>query len=872
MKLMKYMHDMFADDQRLYYWMNIIFALFFLFPVGGFIIFGMKYGILTDTYLALFFFFFLIFSLLGFYILRRIFDRITMISKDMSERMKSRFLVEQPKKGEDEIINIINTFSVLENQFGTTFGQLQRKVSEISSIKELSDLCYVTFDPEEILYVTLERALKLANADVGSVLILERPHRKAFVVKAAIGLGDQIKLGDKIDFADSIAKYAVINKSPLIVEDIEKDSRFGRKNRPLYGTKSFVCMPFKTIRDVVGVLTISRKDDHTPFTSDDVEILGALLGNASFTYENLRLISEKKESVSHLQSMQKVVQVINSSLSGEELLRAILREIQSVASFDLAIILMKDDTRYDSVRILDFMSASAVHLSKGADYSYKGTVFDKILSQGITLIVEDAASSFVHECEKEFFAGSHACALFPLKGGAGVTAVLVLYSDNGPDLFYEQQELIESMSDALSLAIDRNRISHYVAKRDRELDTLKQIGSALASSTFDMGKVLEYTMDMISAAMSVEASSLLLMREDQLEFTVALNIDIEILKRFTIKLGQGVAGYVAARGEAVMVNDVSKSSLFYPDVDEVTGFNTRAVLCVPLISQGKVIGVIEVLNKMNGDFDSSDKQLLQSIASSVSVAIENANLYEETLSMAEKEREIRNIFQKFVPKEVVEKIIHGAETEQLAAEEFRMVTLVNIDIRGFSMLAQKEGPQKTVRMLNHFFSVMGGIVFKNYGIIDKYLGDGFLAVFGAPVASIQDADNAVTATFEMKESIAEMNNYWLEETSQPLAVGISVHTGEVVVGNIGFDKKMDYTVIGDTVNTVFKLQKLTKSYINNILISDKTLQAVKAHLDVREIDESDAAMDPLKVYELIGVNAGNGTSEKVGKKKRGRSK
>ena len=97
---------------------------------------------------------------------------------------------------------------------------------------------------------------------------------------------------------------------------------------------------------------------------------------------------------------------------------------------------------------------------------------------------------------------------------------------------------------------------------------------------------------------------------------------------------------------------------------------------------------------------------------------------------------------------------------------------------------------------------MGGIVFKHHGIVDKYLGDGFLAIFGAPVSSIQDADNAVAAAIEMRESIAEVNDYCLKETGDPVVVGISVHTGEVVVGNIGFDKKMDYTVIGDSVNTV----------------------------------------------------------------------
>jgi len=108
-------------------------------------------------------------------------------------------------------------------------------------------------------YITLERALKLVNADIGSVLILERPHRKAFVVQTCIGLEGIIEKGDRIDFATSISKYAVINKSPLVVEDIEKDSRFGRKSHLHYGTKSFVCMPLKTINDIVGVLTISRK-------------------------------------------------------------------------------------------------------------------------------------------------------------------------------------------------------------------------------------------------------------------------------------------------------------------------------------------------------------------------------------------------------------------------------------------------------------------------------------------------------------------------------------------------------------------------------------------------------------------------------------
>jgi len=644
----------------MYHWLYLIFALFFLVPVCGFVFFGFRYDVITDRYFYLFFLCFLVFSLFGFIVLRRIFDRMANISREISEKIASELLVDQSQKGSKDLDNIIETFGTLEGRFGVTFGQLQKKVSEVSALKELSDLCYVTYDTEEILYVTLERALKLAEADIGSVLVLERPHRKAFIVKATIGLGEHLKRGERVDFASSIAKYAVINKSPLIVEDIEQDTRFGRKNRQQYGTKSFVCMPIKTMRDVVGVLTISRQDDAPPFTSETVEILSTLLSNAAFTYENLQLLEEKKEGDIHIDAMQRVIQAVNSSLKGAELRHAILDEIQSVVLFDCALILMKDEIRPNDVRLLDFMATGPVAFSRETYYPYQGSILDKALKQGETLIVDDT-SALSHETEKELLAGNESCALVPLKMGGDIAGIMILCAEHS-DRFYRLRELIDRMADALSLAIERTRLSDYVIKRNRELDTLKQIGGALASSTFDVDHILNYTIDMISTVMKVEAGALLLVREDGLEFTVTLNIDMEKLQGVRIRVGQGVAGYVAARGNTVIVNDMTQSSLFSPDVDSATGFHTKAVLCVPMISEGRVTGVIEVLNKTDGDFDSADKQLLQSIASSVSVAIENANRYREAVSVAENERKIRHMFQEFVPKEIVDRINGDAET------------------------------------------------------------------------------------------------------------------------------------------------------------------------------------------------------------------
>jgi class 3 adenylate cyclase len=239
--------------------------------------------------------------------------------------------------------------------------------------------------------------------------------------------------------------------------------------------------------------------------------------------------------------------------------------------------------------------------------------------------------------------------------------------------------------------------------------------------------------------------------------------------------------------------------------------------------------------------------------------LENARLYKETVSMAEQERDIRHMFQKFVPKEVLDKIIYDSENGKPVVEELKTLTLLNIDIRGFSELSRKIGSQKTVSLLNRFFSVMGAIVFKHHGIVDKYLGDGFLALFGAPVSSTEDADNAIAAGFEMKKSLEAVNRFLERKFDATVRMGISIHTGEVVVGNIGFEQKMDYTVIGDPVNTVFRLQNLTKSFPNGILISENTLHAARTRPEVGEIKISsdlDKELGGRKVFELLAQKTG----------------
>jgi class 3 adenylate cyclase len=385
------------------------------------------------------------------------------------------------------------------------------------------------------------------------------------------------------------------------------------------------------------------------------------------------------------------------------------------------------------------------------------------------------------------------------------------------------------------------------------LDSIRQIGRALASSTFDTRKVLSYTMDMIRMLINAEGGALFQVEGDEIVSAALFNIDLGELEAIRLRMGQGVAGTVAARGEPLIVNDPDHSPHFHPQIDWDTGFQTRSILCVPMISQGKVIGVIEVLNKLSGDFTLKDRDLLVSIAASVSIAVENARLYKETVAMAEHERGIRGVFQKFVPRQILDQILHGAEGGQTGLNELKTLTLLNIDIRKSSDFVRRVGPQKTVALLNHFFSVMGEIVFARHGVVDKYLGDGFLAIFGAPVSSTRDAENAVIAALEMKNAMARVNDHCREAFGETVTMGISVHTGEMVVGNIGFEMKMDYTVIGDPVNIVFRLQERTRPYPDGILVTENVHRAALSRLEVEPAPEPLAG---LRVLELKGRRGG----------------
>ncbi|MCX6899133.1 MAG: cache domain-containing protein [Verrucomicrobia bacterium] len=198
-------------------------------------------------------------------------------------------------------------------------------------------------------------------------------------------------------------------------------------------------------------------------------------------------------------------------------------------------------------------------------------------------------------------------------------------------------------------------------------------------------------------------------------------------------------------------------------------------------------------------------------------------LNEMAKGLQERDR-VKDVFGRYIATQVSEKILKG---ELNLGGEMRNVTILFSDIRNFTTMAEELAPQQVVAFLNNYFSEMVEAVFEQGGVLDKFMGDGMLAVFGSMGDQPDHPRRAVLAALRMKALLGKINGERSIAGKPPIAIGIGVHTDDVIVGNIGSNKRLEYTVIGDGVNTTSRVQTLNKQFGTTILITQPTYEAVK---------------------------------------------
>jgi class 3 adenylate cyclase/DNA-binding response OmpR family regulator len=288
---------------------------------------------------------------------------------------------------------------------------------------------------------------------------------------------------------------------------------------------------------------------------------------------------------------------------------------------------------------------------------------------------------------------------------------------------------------------------------------------------------------------------------------------------------------------------------FYFNTDQRTDWTKihlgKTQLCsyyhVPIPgSGGEPIGSLHVANLKNNYFSETIVEALASFVSEAGVIIQNSMLYRKVATM---EREIRNVFSKFVPQEIIDDLVTRKTRTSMLAGEKRELTIVFSDIRSFTTLSETNPPEVVVSFLNRYLETMCEIITERGGMVDKFIGDAILAVFGAPQSWPDNALRAVETALAMSRALAGFDTAAIKLPPGGLDIGIGIHLGDAIVGTIGSSSKFDYTVIGDTVNLASRLEGLSKQYHARTIVSGRVVEEIRSqrldhpHFKFREIEE-----------------------------------
>jgi adenylate cyclase len=430
---------------------------------------------------------------------------------------------------------------------------------------------------------------------------------------------------------------------------------------------------------------------------------------------------------------------------------------------------------------------------------------------------------------------------------------------------------IESITTALKNGTDKeailkslNEIRGYYNQYHEKLleaEKVKEIASTLCevgkiiNFVFDLNVLLNLLMDLAIKILQARRGFIMLHDQDSnaLKVKVARNMGGEADTTKAYGISQSIAWQSFKEGQLINTEDATKDERFMAQ-ESVISYAIGSVICVPLVSKEKEkMGIIYLDNPAaHKKFDRDDVEFMISFANQAAIAIENAQLY----AKVQEEEVIRTRLLRFFSPNVVGRIMSDEKTVSLGGEN-RIATILFSDIRGFTSLTERLQALTSVEVLNDFLSSMSEEVFKQEGTLDKYIGDCVMAIFGAPVSHDDDALRAIKAALGMKQRVSQLKDHWRDKLDvsmrEMFEIGIGIHTGEVIAGNIGSIKRLEYTVVGTAVNLASRLENAAKP--GQILISRSTYACTREFIEVKKLPpvQLKNISRPTEVYEVVGL-------------------
>ena len=388
---------------------------------------------------------------------------------------------------------------------------------------------------------------------------------------------------------------------------------------------------------------------------------------------------------------------------------------------------------------------------------------------------------------------------------------------------FDYKEAVLSISDALSSVLNLEEVVHQINHAVRKEMFIDASGVIVLDS--DYKKHLGFFVN-----------------EDDTSAT-------ERGKPVTVSVSDPLVELVCRERKMITKYDVAEDPRYADEREECGGRfdELDASLAIPLLYHDKVNAVIMVGHKKSGHyFTKEDIELLTTLANHGAVSIENARMAEQM----QKEEIVRTNLSRYLSPQIVEGIVKSDFHVNLGGAR-KVVTVLFSDIRDFTSITENRPPDLLIRHLNEYFTGMADVIFANQGSLDKYIGDAIVAVFGSLIPLDNPEMNAVKASIEMMKKLEELNRMWVARGDFPMYMGVGVNTGEVFLGNIGSQERMEFTVIGDTVNVASRFSGLAKG--GQILVTKSARAGLDDSVRIKELPPSPVKgkAELQEVYEVV---------------------
>jgi len=640
-----------------------------------------------------------------------------------------------------------------------------------------------TLELDTLLSLVIETILNVTGAERAFLMLLEG-EQQALAIKVARGIDKSAQAGADFQISRSIAERVAREQTAVLTTNAQEDTRFQAQQSIInFSLRSILCVPLRVKRKTIGVIYADNRVKSGLFSVRDRDILLAFADQAAVAIENARLFSETRQRLSELTMLQEVGEVLTRTLDIEVVMQTICREaLRNITTANKIVIHLLDGSESELIaRAIACRSEIAVRLRN----------FRR--GQGLVgLALEERRTLNVPETSEEphFLdtgSGLRSLVVAPLVVGDRVLGTLTADSLQ-PNSFDERAvRLLNALADQAAIAIENARLFEELRRNIAEVSALKGFQDNIFAS--------------IPSAV--------------------ITIDMDNCITTFNRAAEKILGLSASDVIHHQIGDV---------LNALGGTELPLLLATvkqqdePLIAQElrRVVptrGLVSLSMSLSTLRDAS-------AATRLGVAIVMDDLTEKKKLQAREE-----MFGRYLAPSVIKRLPDDPRELKLGGTR-QAVSILFADIRGYSTYSERLTPELLVDILNQYLSLSAQAILAEEGTLDKFMGDAVMAFWNAPEEQPDHTLRAVRAAWRMREAIAE--HHLRVPPEQQLSFGVGLHTGNVVVGNIGTERALNYTAIGDAVNLAKRLQEGAAA--RQIVLSDAMLQCVQDQVEVSALE------------------------------------